>query len=326
VGLSANLALWALLWLGIPLVRQGTLPPPDLAMLALFTLASFEAVAPLPQAFQQLGETLAAARRLFALVDAEPAVREPPGPSPQPARYDLELANVSFSYPGADQPAVSEVDLRVPEGGRLALVGATGSGKSTLFHLLLRFWEPDSGQIRLGGYNLARFRGEDVRRSIALVSQHTHLFNASIRDNLLLAAPGVSQGLIERACGVAGIHDFIVSLPEGYETWVGETGVRLSGGQARRVSIARALLKGAPILLLDEPTEGLDAPTERKLMAAVDRLMDGRTTLLITHRPVGLERMDQIVVLDRGRVIERGDHRSLLAATHYPRLLGLRGG
>jgi ATP-binding cassette subfamily C protein CydC len=326
VGLSANLALWAVLWIGIPLVNQGSLPPPDLAMLALFTLASFEAVAPLPQAFQQLGGTLAAARRLFALVDAEPAVREPKGPSPQPACYDLELDGVGFTYPGAERPALSDVHLRVPEGGRLAIVGATGSGKSTLFHLLLRFWEPDTGQIRLGGYDLARFRGEDVRRGIALVSQHTHLFNTSIRDNLLLAAPDAPQHAIERACEAARIHDFIVSLPEGYETWVGETGVRLSGGQARRISIARALLKDAPILLLDEPTEGLDAPTERELMAAVDRLMDGRTTLLITHRPVGLERMDQILVLDNGRVVGQGDHRSLLGTTCYSRLLRLRGG
>ncbi|MCF7985129.1 MAG: thiol reductant ABC exporter subunit CydC [Thiohalocapsa sp.] len=323
VGLCANLTLWAFLWIGIPLVESGVLPPPQLAMLALFALAAFESVAPLPLAFQQLEATLTAARRLFAIVDTEPAVAEPTGPAPQPQDNGIAIRGLRFGYPGADRPALDGLDLDLPEGRRVAIVGATGSGKSTLLNLLLRFWAPDAGEMRLGGEPLEAFPGEQLRDRIALVSQHPHLFDASIRENLLIAAPDASVGLIEQACATAQIDRFIADLPEGYDTWVGETGVRVSGGQARRIAIARALLKDAPILLLDEPTEGLDAPTERALMDAIRRLMQGRTVLLITHRPVALAEMDEILVLDQGRVIERGSHEELLRAQHYPRLLGL---
>ena len=322
-GLCANLTLWGTLWLAIPLVTRGELAPPDLAMLALFALAAFEAVAPLPLAFQHLGATLTAARRLFSVVDAEPAVVDPPTPSPAVTGNDLIVRDLRFTYPGADRPALDGVDLDLAEGRRVAIVGATGSGKSTLLGLLLRFWAPDSGEIRLGGEPLSAFHGEDLRRRMALVSQHSHLFDASIRENLLLAAPDATDAELRRACEAARIQDFIDELPEGYDTWVGETGVRVSGGQARRIAIARALLRDAPILLLDEPTEGLDAQTERELMAAIELLMRGRGTLLVTHRPAALAQMDEILVMHAGRVHERGTHRELLAGEHYPRLLGL---
>ena len=307
VGLCAGLSLWVLLWIAIPLVESGRLLPPQLAMLALFMLASFEAVAPLPQAFQMLGRTLAAAQRLFAIVDTEPAVAEPSTPSPQPERFDIAFTAVSFRYPDAARPALTNITLQVPQGTRAAVIGATGSGKSTLFNLLLRFWAADAGSIRIGGHEILDFHGDALRRHIAVVSQHTHLFDATIRENLLLANPEASQDAIESACRVAQIHDFIATLPEGYDTWVGETGVRLSGGQGRRIAVARALLKDAPILLLDEPTEGLDAATERDLMQALDALMVGRTVLLITHRPAGLDWVDQVLVLDQGRELARGD-------------------
>jgi ATP-binding cassette subfamily C protein CydC len=323
VALCANLALFGVLWLGIPLAQAGTLPPPQLAMLALFALAAFEAVAPLPLAFQHLESTLTAARRLFAVVDAVPAVTDPPGPSPRPVRNDIQIRNLRFGYPGAQRPALDGLDLDVPEGSRTAIVGATGSGKTTLFNLLLKFWAPDAGEIRLGGASITDFRGEDLRERIALVSQQTHLFDASIRENLLLAAPDAPQGMLEQACRTAQIHDFIATLPDGYDTWVGETGVRLSGGQARRIAIARALLRDAPVLLLDEPTEGLDADTERALMDALHELMAGRTVLMITHRPTALAGMDRILVLHAGRVAEQGSHATLLQAELYPRLLGL---
>ena len=307
VGLLAGLSLWVLLWLAIPQVQVGAIAGPDLAMLALFTIASFEAVAPLPHAFQLLGRSMAAARRLFAIVDTQPAVTDPPGPSPDPTDFGIAFESVSFRYPDAAQPALVDISLRIPPGGRAAVIGATGSGKSTLFNLLLRFWATDSGTIRLGGHDIAEFSGDDLRRYIAVVSQHTHLFDASIRENLLLADPDATQEALEDACRVAQIHDFIQGLPEGYDTWVGETGVRLSGGQGRRIAVARALLKQSPILLLDEPTEGLDAATERDLMQALDQLMVGRTVLLITHRPAGLDWVEQVLVLDHGRELARGD-------------------
>jgi ATP-binding cassette subfamily C protein CydC len=321
--LCAQLTLFGVLWIGVPLVQSDVLPPPQLAMLALFSLAAFEAVAPLPLAFQHIEGTLTAARRLFAVVDAEPEVIDPPTPSPRPAHNSLELRGLVFSYPGAESPALDGLDLDLPEGGRVAIVGTTGSGKTTLFNLLLRFWDPVAGDIRLGGEPLSAFRGEDLRRRMTLVSQHTHLFDASIRENLLLAAPDAPQAKLEQACRTAQIHDFIAALPEGYDTWAGETGVRLSGGQARRIAIARALLRDAPILLLDEPTEGLDAATERALMDALKVLMAGRTVLMITHRAATLADMDRILVLRHGRIVEQGTHRELLAAEHYPRLLGL---
>jgi ATP-binding cassette subfamily C protein CydC len=327
VTLTANLTLWGVLWLAIPLVGPGSdtpIAPPSLALLAFFTLAAFEAVAPLPLALQHLGGTLAAARRLFEIIDAEPAVQEPKGPSPRPQRFDLEVRGVSFAYPGSDRPALADIDLRVAEGARVAVVGSSGSGKSTLLNLLLRFWAPDLGEVRLGGHDLASFHGEDLRGHIALVSQHSHLFAATIRDNLLLANPAAPQGALEQACVTAQVHQFIAELPDGYDTWVGETGVRLSGGQARRIAVARALLKDAPILLLDEPTEGLDGVTAASVMGAIDRLMEGRTVVLITHSAVGLDAMDEILVLDAGRVRERGTHEALLGAEHYPHLLGLR--
>ncbi|WP_242445493.1 amino acid ABC transporter ATP-binding/permease protein [Chromatium okenii] len=208
-----------------------------------------------------------------------------------------------------------DINLHIPAGTRAAVIGATGSGKSTLFNLLLRFWTPGAGTLRLGGHDLAEFHGDDLRRHIAVVSQHTHLFDATIRENLLLANPDASQTALENACRVAQIHDFIAELPEGYDTWVGETGVRLSGGQGRRIAVARALLKDAPILLLDEPTEGLDAATERDLMEALNRLMRGRTVLLITHRPVGLDWVDQVLVLDQGRTLALGDVSVVAQAT-----------
>jgi ATP-binding cassette subfamily C protein CydC len=298
--LAANLALWLTVWTAIPLVRDGAIAPPDLAMLALFILAAFEAVAPLPAAFQSLGETRAATRRVLEILDAEPLVVEPTAPAPPPKGFAIAFEKVSFTYPGAQRPALNGIDLQWPEGAKIALLGPTGAGKTTLVNLLLRFWPPDRGRITLGGTDIAALGGEEVRRQIAVVSQHTHLFSGTIRENLLLADPAASQQRLEQACRSAEIHGFIAAQPEGYETQVGESGVALSGGQARRLAIARALLNDAPILMLDEPTEGLDGPTAQALMETLNRLMTGRSVLLITHRTEGLGHMDQIWVLDDG--------------------------
>jgi ATP-binding cassette subfamily C protein CydC len=304
LGLTANLALWLTVWTAIPLVREGALPPPDLAMLAMFVLAAFEAVAPLPAAFQSLGETRAAARRVWEILDARPLVEEPTSPEPPPKGLGIRFEGVSFSYPGTDRKALSGIDLDCPEGAKVAILGPTGSGKTTLINLLLRFWPPDQGRITLGGIDIARLGGEAVRARIAVVSQHTHLFSGTIRENLLLAQPGASQDRLEQACRAAEIHDFIATQPEGYETQVGEIGIALSGGQARRLAIARALLKEAPILVLDEPTEGLDGPTAQALMMTLHQLMESRSVLLITHRLEGLEGMDEVRVLRQGSLVD----------------------
>jgi ATP-binding cassette subfamily C protein CydC len=302
LGLGANLAMWFTVWSAIPLARDGTITPPDLAMLALFALAAFESVLPLPPAFQALGETRAAARRIFEIVDAEPEVDESDAPSPTAKNFELVVQDVSFRYPGTASPALQALSFGLPPGQRLALVGPSGSGKSTLVQLLLRFREPMSGRITLGGHTLSRYRGEDLRRYVAVVPQETRLFTGTLRENLLLANPQASPDALERACRSARVHEFIAAQPEGYDTWIGEAGLTLSGGQARRVAIARALLRDAPILVLDEPTEGLDEPTARSVLEAIIEPMEGHSVLLITHHTEGLEPMDRVLRLEGGRL------------------------
>jgi ATP-binding cassette subfamily C protein CydC len=321
VGLCANLAMWLITLSAIPMIQQGELPPAHLSLLALFALASFEAIAPLPAAFQGIGETLAAARRIFALVDTTPAVVEPPSPVSLPQELTLNLQDLRFTYPEADSPVLQNVNLSLPAGGRLALLGPSGSGKTTLLQLLLKFRAPDAGRITLGGIPYASLSGEALRSRIAVATQYNHLFNASIRDNLLLANPETDQATLESTCRVAMIHDFITAQPEGYDTQVGELGLRLSGGQARRLAIARALLKEAPMLILDEPTEGLDPHTELVMMENILNWTEGRSLLLITHRVHGLERMDEIILLREGKISERGDHKQLLAVSETYRNL-----
>lgn len=302
--LAANLAMWCAVALAIPMLRAGALSGPDLPMLALFALAAFEAVTPLPQAFQALGETLAAARRLFEIIDAEPAVSASTQPSPILDSPALRISGLSFRY-GPDRPWVLRgLDLDLPAGARLALVGETGGGKSSVAQLLVRFWDYQEGHIELGGYDLRDYRPEDVREHIGLVSQDAYIFNSSVLENLLLARPRAEEAEVVAACRAARIHDFILSLPQGYLTELGEAGTLLSGGQARRIAIARAFLKNAPILILDEPTEGLDGPTEREILAAIDNLMRDRSVLLISHRLETLSLLvDTVAELEHGRIV-----------------------
>jgi len=236
-----------------------------------------------------------------------------------PLDYSLELTDVRFYYEASEPPALDGMSFQLPQGGSLAIVGPSGAGKSTLVSLLLRFWEYDEGHITLGGHELHAYQQEDLRRFVGVVSQHTHLFNATVRDNLLLARPDAGQAELERAAQRAQIHDFVISLPEGYNTWIGEGGLKLSGGQRQRLAIARALLKDAPILILDEPTANLDSLTERQVVATIHSLMAGRTTLIITHRLAGLEAVDEILVLRAGRIVERGPHHELWQMGGYYR-------
>ncbi|GAB4458547.1 MAG: thiol reductant ABC exporter subunit CydC [Anaerolineae bacterium] len=310
--LSVSLAVLAVLWAAIPIV-EGI----DLAVLALATLASFEAVLPLPAAFQNLESSLEAMRRLTEIIDAEPAVADPATPAALPANlrqgaFDLTVEGLRFRYADGAPPALDGVSFTVAQGRCVAVVGPSGAGKSTLVSLLLRFWDYEEGRIALGGRDLRACAQEDVRRVMAVVTQQTHLFNASIRDNLLIGNPDATEAMVVEAARAARLHDFVCTLPEGYDTRVGELGMRLSGGERQRVAIARALLKDAPILICDEATANLDAQTEREIMHTLQSAMAGRAVLIITHRLVGLEAAHEILVLRAGRVVQRGRHAALI--------------
>ncbi len=305
-GLSAlftSLAGLTVLWLAIPLVSGGEINGVYLALLPLTAIASFEAVQPLAQALQYLEASRAAAGRLFDLIDAPPAVVDQDRPSPQPMDYGIEVQGLCFAYT-PDGPAVLDgVTLRLPPGGRVALVGASGAGKTSLVNVLVRFWDYRQGSIRLGGHELRDYKADDVRAMMGVVSQHTHLFNTTVRDNLLLADPDASDEEIIAACRQAQVHDFITTLPLGYDTRIGENGLRLSGGERQRLAIARVILKNPPILILDEPTAHLDALTEQRVWRALDTFMVGRTSLIITHQPAGLEFAGHILTLAGGTIV-----------------------
>lgn len=321
--LLTGLGVWVMLFLAIPLVSSGKIDGVFLAVIVLGSMASFEAVQNLPQAAQLLEANIQSARRLFEIADQSPAVTDPAEPLPQPASADLRIQNLTFSYDSSPQSTpgdakenlaagvvIKNVSFVLPPGKKLAIVGPSGAGKSTLANLLMRFW--DAHGIFLDGQDIRAYKQVDTRRMFSLVSQNTYLFNATLRENLLLARPWAAQDDIEAACRAAQLHDFIVSLPNGYETMVGERGLQLSGGERQRVAIARALLKNAPIFIFDEPTANLDAATERKLVETLQSVVDNRSVVWITHRLVGLDAMDEILVLDNGRIVQRGTQADLL--------------
>lgn len=309
--LLTGLGAWLMLFLAIPLVSSGQIQGVYLAVIVLGALASFEAVQNLPQAAQLLEANLQSAQRLFEIADQTPAVTDPAEPLPQPASADLRVRHLRFAYESDAPPVLQDISFDLPPGKKLAIVGPSGAGKSTIAHLLMRFWDAEG--IFLDGKDVRAYRQVDIRRMFSLVSQHTYLFNATLRENLLLARPWGTQEDIEAACKAAQLHDFILSLPNGYETMVGERGLQLSGGERQRVAIARALLKDTPIFLFDEPTANLDAATERKLIETLQTVIQNRSVVWITHRLVGLETMDEILVLEAGRIAQRGTHAELLA-------------
>jgi ATP-binding cassette subfamily C protein CydC len=300
-GLLAALAGLAILVLAISLVTDGRLEGVFLAALPLAAIAAFEAVQPLSRSLQLLDATRASARRLFEIVDAPPAVQDPPRPvvlqrsSGRPPA--LQLQGLSFRYGDREPWVLRDLDLRVDPGERVALVGPSGCGKSTLVSLLVRFWDYEVGSVRVDGVELRDLAQEAARELFSVVPQDVHLFDATIRDNLAVADGTADLEAMEAACRMAQLHEVIAGLPAGYETLLGENGVRLSGGERRRLAIARAILRDAPVAILDEVTADLDTATASRLWQSLDPWLAGRSVLLIAHEPTTLAGTDRIVTL-----------------------------
>jgi ATP-binding cassette subfamily C protein CydC len=311
--LTVGLAVWVILILAIPLVAGGHLNGLYLAMLAVLMLGSFEAVQPLGQAFALLGRSTAAADRLFSMASETPAVTDPPDPLPVPAAPSLGFDAVSFAYGPDDGAVLRDITFALTPGKRIAVVGSSGAGKSTLVHLALRFWDPTAGVVRLGGHDLRRYALDDLRAHIAVAGQDTTIFTETLRGNLRVARPGAPDADLFDVLDQVQLAEFTARLPDGLDTWLGEQGARLSGGERQRLAIARVLLKAAPILILDEPTANLDPLTEAALLDRVYARAAGQAILLITHRLIGMERMDEILVMEQGRIVQRGDHATLSA-------------
>ncbi|MFI6455841.1 thiol reductant ABC exporter subunit CydC [Streptosporangium amethystogenes] len=289
----------------------------DVAITVAISLATFGPVLGVEEFIADLEQAFASARRIWEVTDRPPVVADPPAPVAASAEPSIGFEGVTFGYPaavpGLTPPAVNDVSFTVPAGKRYAVVGTSGSGKSTLISLLLRFWDPASGSVRVGDVPIDRLSLEELRDLVAVVGQRTYLFNDTVAANLRIARPEATQQELEAACRRAALHDTILAMPEGYESVVGEMGERLSGGQRQRLSIARALLKNAPILVLDEATSELDVHTEAEIQRQIDDLAEGRTLLVVAHRLSTVIDADRILVMDRGRLVEQGTHRELLA-------------
>ncbi len=315
VGLCAQLTLLATLLLALTAVHRGRLSPPLLVLLALLMLASFEIIGPLTEALARWSSTLTSAERVFSLADTPPPFSEPRQSAPVPSHPAVVFERVGLRYAEGGPWALENVELTLAPGARVAVVGPSGAGKSSLIGALLKFHPVQQGRVLFGGQPLDALDGDALRRHVAVIAQQTVLFNQSLLDNLLLAAPQASAEQIERAVRVAQLDSFVASLPDGYDTVLGEGAALVSGGEARRISIARALLQEAPVLVLDEPTEGLDAHTARGLYAALASAARERSVLLITHRLSGLAQLvDEVVILEAGRVRARVSVEEYLAS------------
>ncbi|TFH93475.1 heme ABC transporter ATP-binding protein/permease CydC [Vibrio ouci] len=299
-----------MLWLAADGVGGNT-PDPMIALVAFATMASVELLMPIAGAFQHLGQTLTSARRLNDIILSEPDVQFPEERIEHGEEFSIAYKDISFHYPDSDSQVISNVELTIPAQHRIAIVGQTGSGKSTLLQLLNRYWDVQQGTIEIAGKPIDQWSESQLRQAISVVSQRVDILNGSLRDNLVMAKPDADDQELAQALEKVGLSKLLEDTA--LDTWLGDGGRQLSGGEKRRIGIARALLHNAPILLLDEPTEGLDKQTEQQMMQLFEQHFKGKTVVFITHRLVDLDKMDTICLIEQGRIVEHGNHDELMA-------------
>jgi ATP-binding cassette subfamily C protein CydC len=300
--LISQLSLLLTLVLVATALQQGLLKPTDCAVLVFCMIAAFELVTPLAPAMQMLGKVQQAAHHIRTTASLPPTIVEPTEAALLPQQYDLQLENISFHYPDHEKPVIQQLSLTIPHGSKIGIIGASGAGKTSLLQLLLRFFDPQQGRILLAGEDYKNLRSNDVLSCFALLSQRSQLFATTIRGNLLIGKENASDAELDAAIAAAGLTALINRLPKGLETWVGEQGLKVSGGEARRIALARVYLKNAPILLLDEPTEGLDSKTEEEVLSALAVIAARKTLIMVTHRTAGLKLVDRTYHFSQGRL------------------------
>ena len=297
--LLAQITVLLALVLAAILFKADLLSGTDLALVVFCVLAAFELVTPLPVALQMLAKLQKAARRIRQVTEMSPTTPQHIQTVALPERYDLQLTEVSFRYPDQQNWVLKNISLAIPQSSKIAIVGVSGSGKTTLLHLLMRYYDPDQGSVLLAEHNLKQLDADQLMTCFGVLSQLSHLFAASIKQNLLIAKPNALATELDAAIQAAGLEKFISYLPEGLDTWVGESGVKVSGGEARRIALARLYLKNAPILILDEPTEGLDSDTERDVFKALAIFARDKTVIMVTHREAGLGLVDIVYRMEQ---------------------------
>lgn len=308
--LSNGLTLVLMLWVVGDGVNTGVVQDPLIAMAVFATMASFELLMPIAGAFQYLGQTLTSARRLNEVLAAKPEVEFNPEKN-DIKNHDIEFSGISFRYSEKEADVLNNVSLNVKSGHKLAIVGQTGSGKSTLIQLLSRYWDPNNGYISIGGIKLTQWNESQLRAAISVVSQRVDILNGTLRQNLLIAVAEASDEILTSMLEKVGLSKLLDE--HGLDTWLGDGGRQLSGGEKRRIGIARALLHNGDIVLLDEPTEGLDKSTEKTIMTLLMEHFKNKTVLFVTHRLVNLDQMDSICLIEQGEIVESGSHSQLIA-------------